>query len=284
MPTVAMIVPVYNEEKLLPEFISNVNKHMDQLIFVDGSVDGSSTDRTSEIISNFMNEDHQCSMVQTSGKFAMASIWNKNAQLKAGIESVNCDYVCISSADMLYTGLDDIAKALEEKPDVIYGNVIEFWLDTKHIRKSSGFNVGQNYSMVCKTSHAKRYILGESETKAIHEIVYLANMTMYHYGWIRPFAEQINKHVRNVMTGGWGEIGLKLIQRGVNVLESWAIYHILNYRDGDFVRAIVNAPGWNEMTCFDGLIEFSETYQKKHKENMYHRIMKYIPHDLLVAK
>lgn len=275
MPTLAMIVPVYNEEKLLPEFIENVMDYVDSLIFIDGSSYGVSSDRSAEIIKS--HED----VTYISGTYGLLNgIWDKKHQVSDALAKANTDYVWLSSVDVLYSGLESIKGALESEPDVIYGNMIEFWLDVKHIRVAEGIVV-KLYPMICRKQYAKHYLLGDKiDTDELAKI-YLANTMAYHYGWIRPFELQVVKHTRNVLSGGWGDKGFRIIQKGGRALESWAIYHVLKYRELEHIPSIVNVPGWQDMSCFDGLEDFSNKYKSKYKEDFYTGVMTTVPHEFM---
>jgi len=276
MSTLALIVPIYNEEKLLPEFIANVVNHVDSLIFVDGSSYGISSDRSAEIIKSHDN------VTYISGTYGLLNgIWDKKQQVLEGLKKADSDYVWLSSVDVLYSGIESIKEALESEPDVVYGNMIEFWLDVKHIRTAGGITV-KSYPMICRKQYAKHYLLEDRLDTVEFAKVYLANAMAYHYGWIRCFESQVVKHTRNVLSGGWGDTGIKIIQKGERTLESWAIYHVLKYRDLEYIPSIVNAPGWRDMSCFDGLEDFSKKYQSKYKEDFYTGVMTTVPHELML--
>jgi len=277
MSTLAMVVPVYNEEKLLPTFMANVFGHVDQIIFVDGSAEGVSTDNTAELIQKYSANNIQ----YISGQYGRLKVWDKKQQIKAGLDKVECDYVWLSSVDMLYRGLEDIKKVLNNDLDAIYGNCIEFWIDVKHIRKVADTYI-KSYCMVCKKEYARHYILGMNDDIAIdHEIMYLSNTIMYHYGWVRPFDQQIRKHIRNVLTGGWGEIGYKLLQKGTKSLEAWAIYHVLKYRETPCIATITNIKYWEDMECYEGLEQYASEYERRTRQDFYSSIMSKLPHELL---
>jgi hypothetical protein len=57
----------------------------------------------------------------------------------------------------------------------------------------------------------------------------LSGTLKFHMGWIRPFNEQIAKHIRNVKQGRWQEQGERLLAGGDRKLEQWAIHQVMGY-------------------------------------------------------
>ena len=97
MDKISVIVPCYNEEESLPLFYKEINKVIDkmsnvsfELIFVD---DGSS-DRTLDIIKQFLKKDTNIRFISFSRNFG------KEAAIYAGLEYSTGDYVTLLDADL----------------------------------------------------------------------------------------------------------------------------------------------------------------------------------------
>ena len=97
MDKISVIVPCYNEEESLPLFYKEINKAIKkmsnvsfELIFVD---DGSS-DRTLDIIKQFLKKDTSIRFISFSRNFG------KEAAISAGLEYSTGDYVTLLDVDL----------------------------------------------------------------------------------------------------------------------------------------------------------------------------------------
>lgn len=276
MNNLSVITPVYNEEKLLPRFIESVSLITDDIVFVDGSPFGVSSDNSAEIIQDY-------GYTYLSGTYGRAGIWDKDQQINEGIRNSKKDNLLILSVDS-HVILDDYEFGyawyeIEFGELITYYEYRQFWIDTHNLRHENG-NVA-TLGMILNKQLNPKYIDHKLTYRGeiLPEECKLARMTVYHCGWIRPFADQVQKHIRNVEVGGWGERGQKLLQRGDRALESWAIHHVLNYKQSSYIPCskIVDF----EMSYMDGISEFISQYEQKYKEEFYVGLTRTVPHDLI---
>lgn len=97
MDKISIIVPCYNEEKSLPLFYEELNKHMNEfentdfeLIFIN---DGS-TDHTLAYLKNLAKNDARVKYISFSRNFG------KESAIYAGLEHASGDYVTLMDADL----------------------------------------------------------------------------------------------------------------------------------------------------------------------------------------
>lgn len=118
MKKCAIVIPVYNEEKIIAETISSIKEAIsgiNNILFEIICVNDGSTDKTGEILSQIKN--------------IKILTHNKNqgygASLKAGIDSYNSDLIIITDADGTYP-IKDIPKLIKEitatNADMVVGN------------------------------------------------------------------------------------------------------------------------------------------------------------------
>ena len=81
-----------------------------------------------------------------------------------------------------------------------------------------------------------------------------------HLGWIRPFREQVEKHVRHVKQRRWGEMGDELLKDETGrQVRSWAISHVLGYPQIPYVDYIgTHCEGFDSV---DGM-KYNQGYEK----------------------
>ena len=82
----------------------------------------------------------------------------------------------------------------------------------------------------------------------LFERVLVPQTTKYHLGWIRPFKQQVDKHIRHVNERRWGEHGDRLLKGAKVELELWAVVHVLGYNQIPSVPIEVKLP--QEMESF----------------------------------
>lgn len=269
---ISMIMPVYNEAILLPIHLRLASPHLDEIVLIDGSPFGPSTDETRQIASQFRNVTVTKGTYTQPGK---TGAWDKRAQISTGVAMAAGDIIIITSVDTVYSDYGMLAETIrssspEEK--VWYCPSIEFFLDTSHIRlvmQEGGFPLPQiGYIIVARDVFSEQEpAYFKSAQVDPREMVYLHDMVKYHYGWITDFDVQVRKHVRNVKAGWWGEYGESLLKGGEKALEVWAITHILNYtKEIVFPYASLNphplkSLEFNRLNNFDRVLEqFQEKY------------------------
>jgi len=219
----------------LPGVLKNILPHVDEIVLVDGSPEGPSTDKTKEIAK-------ACDKVlYQSGKFAtLDGAWDMAAQRNTGIAAATGDVLFFLSADMYFSNLEMLRPVVEaEQYKIIFCSTVEFWLDTKHLRLYSADTdvltvsssilepivIDTAYSPFCEENG--RFVI---EDAAQNDRSIIPQIVKYHLGWIRPFQQQVQKHIRHVKQHRWAEVGEKLLRGGERGLEQWAIRHVLSYQ------------------------------------------------------
>lgn len=235
-----MVMPVYNEAKLLPLHLELAAPFVDEIILVDGSPTGPSTDGTKDLI-------EYDNVVKIAGTFELPNRkggWDKAAQIRAGMEKVTGDVIILTSVDSVYSDYELLCNTIKEFPSgkVFYCFLTEFFLDTKHVRMimtgeypmpQGGYGIFQKNLFTVK-EHAW---YARSLVEPV-DYIFLQDIRKYHYGWITDFDRQIAKHIRHVKSGWWGDYGEKILSAGEQTLDAWAIIHVLHYeKEGVFIYA-----------------------------------------------
>jgi len=225
---------VYNEEKLLPHVLENIEPHVDEIVIVDGSPDGPSTDGTKAVAK-------ACEKVQyQSGTFkTIDGAWDMALQRNTGISSANGDVLFFLSADMFYRNLAGLREAVEkDRYKIYFCPTVEFWLNTSGLRLYSAdgdiLSVPSNIlEPMALDKELAPYCENDGrfnlDGAAMNQRVILSQTYKYHLGWIRPFKQQVEKHMRHVRQHRWGEPGEKLLRGSERGLEQWAMLHVLSY-------------------------------------------------------
>ncbi|XOZ33029.1 glycosyltransferase family 2 protein [Halomonadaceae bacterium KBTZ08] len=124
MPTVSIIVPVFNEEQVLDEFhqrlqsvLSSMHDVSGQILYVnDGSVDGSLV-----VLKRLATTDPNAGFINLSRNFG------KEAAMSAGLDLVDSDATVIIDADLQDPPelIPDMVKLWREGYDTVYGQRTE---------------------------------------------------------------------------------------------------------------------------------------------------------------
>lgn len=254
MKTVSAILPAYNEEQFLPSVLANIEPYVDEIIVVDGGPNGASTDKTAEIAKACDKVKYFSNTFETE-----TGGWDIGGQRNMALEHVTGDIMVVLSADMIIDNIELFRAALEEDYDVFAVNLIEFWVDMKHIRVDSmdtGYDIlstpSSNYKVIAVNSECDKFF-DENGTLQIEDVefdkvLYVSQAAVFHFGWIRPFKQQVAKHIRHIKMGAWGEEGAKLARGPHKDLEKWAIRHALTYRDCQYLEFYGKLPD-----CAEGL-------------------------------
>ena len=229
------ILPVYNEEMLLPYTLANIEPYVDEIIVIDGSPDGPSTDKTAAIASKFAD------VVYTDGRFrTLDGAWDMVLQRNTGIKQATGDILLFISADMIFKNMELLREAIDgiDSHKLFFCTTVEFWLDTRHIRLYSGDGDALSVpsgvlQAVAIDTHFNPYYEADGRlvvsAVAESERILVPETIKFHLGWIRPFASQVKKHIDHVKQHRWEQMGEELLAIGDQALERWAITHVLSY-------------------------------------------------------
>jgi len=190
------------------------------------------------------------------------------------LAAVTSDMVIPLSADMVFSPLDPLREVLSaSQVEAVYCPLVEFWISPQYVRGlDKDYSAEGSWRILAVQTSTLRpfgdlpevdYRLSSKSTIFLHDVV------NYHLGWIRPFKEQIGKHIRHVKQGYWGKEGelLRVAQPGF--LEAWAIRHVLGYPNAPHMSC--PPPFWlpNElvrMSCFDGKDEYLGEFEREFGE------------------
>ena len=258
MAKISGVMPVFNEEQLLPSVLANIMPHLDELIIVDGGPSGPSTDKSAEIIKSFGDK-----ITYRSGKYVTPDgAWDCATQRNTGLSLTTGDFVIMLSADMLFDNLEFMANQMRNDTEhkLFFCPTVEFWLDTRSVRLYSPdgdfLTVPSQILQAVAYSKTIRPVYQPDGALRIQEIrldqrLIVKSTTKYHLGWIRPFPQQVAKHICHVQQHRWGEHGESLLRGEKRDLELWAILHVLLYRSIPHVPIVSVLP--KEMEALMGM-------------------------------
>jgi hypothetical protein len=272
MRKISAIISVYNEEKLLPLCLNTINDYVDEIVIIDGSIKGSSTDNTKSIVTAFDK------VIYKSGTFkTIPGAWDITSQRNVGISNASGDILLFLSADMLFYNIEYLCDQIrkEEKVKIFFCPTIEFWIDVNHIRLYENLNslsMPSGINEAVAISKDLQPMAGDNGSLEVvnpksGEQMLINNTLKFHLGWIRPFQEQIDKHIRHVNQGRWSDIGEKLLSGAEQKLVQWAILHVLSYKQIPSIdfRFIIPQE-WKsleDMSYLDGQTDVLTAYEKK---------------------
>jgi glycosyltransferase involved in cell wall biosynthesis len=243
MKKLSVILPVYNEELLLPLFLENIGPYVDQLVVVDGGPAGPSSDRTAEIA-----QDYGEKVVYLSGIYRTSTgTWDVSRQKNEALSKATGDVLLFLSADVLFERMDVLRDIIVADSDhkLYYSSAIEFWLDISHQRLISGEGEisafpGLNRLVAVDAGLSPYFdengVMDFGSDHGLDDRLVVGESVKLHMGWIRAFRQQVEKHIRHVHQRRWGAIGESLLaQSSSRDLDAWAISHVLSYPTMDHV-------------------------------------------------
>lgn len=267
----SMLMPVYNEGMLLHYSLETTLPYVDEAIIVNGSQFGPSTDNTKEIIDSFPSEK----IKYFEGTFVTDDgCWDEAAQRNLGLSKVTGDFLMPHCGDMIYDKIDmeRMRNAVESFPDksIFYCMFIEFFCDINHIRLYPGSSwfpvpmVGDIPILSMKLDpyyeNGPQLRIGEVATS---DFVYVHSAVRFHYGWVKPFSDQVAKHVRNITMRQWKEFSDELLAKGEKAIYAWAINHVLEYDRMDCKHVFVGKqPQVLDNQHFSYLVGLEESLDK----------------------
>lgn len=276
MPKISMLLPIYNEGILLKYSLENTIKYMDEIIIVDGGPHGPSTDNSKQIIDAF-DRLYPGKIKYYTGIFRMENgSWDESAHRNYGLSKVTGDFLMAHCGDMIYPDTDiyRMIEAINKYPDkrIVYCLFVEFWLDQTQIRMYGGHAMEAWYPVLAvsdipfvRMDLIKKYqngphLLIEGYTQK--DFMFIHNAFRYHYGWISGFHTQVNKHIRNMAMGAWGEVGKPIFDAGEKAIVKWAINHVLSYKDMGCGFVFTSDPPIDiDITYLDGYEDVIQKYK-----------------------
>lgn len=242
---ISMLLPIYNEGIFLAYSLQNTIPFIDEIIIIDGSPWGVSTDNSLGIIDDF-DRRYPGKIKYFAGTFALRDgAWDESAQRNLGLSKVSGDILMPHCGDMIYTETDmlKMMAAMADFPDarIIYCPFVEFWLNQKHIRLYTESCL-ESWLPVCANSDVNFLsmdIVGEY-TNGPHlqlglytwrDFLYVPYAFRYHYGWVSGFSREVEKHIRTMTMGAWGDTFTEVKAGGERHIAAWAIKHTLSYPD-----------------------------------------------------
>lgn len=285
-PGISMLLPVYNEERMLFHSLRSTIEFVDQVVVVDGSPFGPSTDRTGDILA-FFSRQYPDKIDYLSGTFRLENGgWDEGAQRNLGLAKVDGDYLMPHCGDMVY-GFEDMRKMVEAitmfpHRRIAYCPFIEFWIDTQHIRLYRGFAMEGGFvapaisdinfvsmELVVEYRGGPHLVLNEW---SVTDMLYVPSAFRYHYGWILGFDTQVRKQYRRMKMGAWANSpDLDLQHEPDEVIVKWAINHVLDYpKMGCNFDYYGEVPTKDCLTYLDNKDETLAFYEEKYGEGFWH--------------
>jgi len=263
---------------LLPGLLENISPHVDEVVIIDGGPDGPSTDATEEIARDCEKVIYQ------NGQFAtLDGAWDRAAQRNTALTVSTGDIVLFVSADMLFSGMERLRDTIDtESRRIVFCPTVEFWGDTKHLRLYGDDDniLALESSLLEPTMIDRRYnpYYAENgplmiEDASFEDRIQAPFVVKFHLGWIRPFRQQVDKHIRHVKQHRWADVGEKLLQGTERGLEEWAIREVLSYAKAPSILYSGPLPaemnGVASMTYNDGADEVLEDFRQKHSMSVF---------------
>lgn len=197
---------VYNEELFLDYSIKSIYEFADQIIVIDGSPQGASTDNTKAIVDKFGTEK----IIYIQGEFT-----NKEEQRNEYLKYISSDWILVVDGDEVYkySHLQRLRKIIETKHDIvaIHFDFIHFWKDFQHYRIGGIFsNLPFRCYMYQKGMHYKEhYSVANSDGQFIDylpNVYYDSIIKAYHYGYVKPLQDIRAKMIYYAKRGDAGPL------------------------------------------------------------------------------
>jgi glycosyltransferase involved in cell wall biosynthesis len=256
----------------MPLCLPKLNDCVDEIVIVDGSPSGPSTDKTLEICKKFSKVKYLTGAFRT-----IPGSWDTGSQKNLGITESSGDVFMFLSADMIFYNLERLCQSIREDDfKIFFCPTIEFWLDTQHIRMYAplgNLSLPSGAQEAVAISRDSQPVVNEHGSLEIiapkpNDQVLINDTFKFHLGWIRPFGEQVAKHIRHIRQNRWGEEGAKLLSGSEQKLEQWAILHVLSYKQVASVSLKCVFPeelnGYENMNYLQGQEAVIQDYQKKY--------------------
>lgn len=281
------VMNVYNEELCLPYCLDSLLPVLDELILVDGSEDGPSSDSTQAIIDT-LSAEYPDKIRYFSGTFRKPDgSWDAASQWNVGLQQITGDFVMCTAADIIYDYEDavlarQIVELFPEKT-YFYAPFLEFFVDTEHIimqdamtkepalpRPLCGHAVWVASSLGIysfdNTEYNKEAFATREGIDWKRDVIFMPHVKRFHFAYVKSFPFQVAKIVKYVLRGEHGPIGAEVRARGKEAIYNYAV---------DFAKGFANSPPripytgmypkvaepLRSMTAMDGYEEFMEWYE-----------------------
>ena len=236
---------LYNDELFLEYALASIVDFVDQIVVVDGSIKGPSTDRTPDIVSRFKSV---CTIDYETGTFVRDDgRWDNSAQANTAISLCTSDFIMRVDGDEVHDTIQmerlRIAVDKAQTKKLLCYQYVNFFADNHHIRVDfDGCAMGHpknKNSAICRRDAIIPFDLLDSldglsgdlcryNLDLPGDVAFVHDVFRYHYGWTKPFGHQVERHVRNLTLGGWGE---KMMNKSESDKYRWAIDHVRNEYD-----------------------------------------------------
>ena len=183
----------YNEEFWLPYTLPLVVSNSDAVIFIDGSPNGPSTDRTAIIASRFLRSGIDTYICGQFGSELEDDNWDKT-QRNIYLPLIETSHFLVLDADEAYDkdGWDAFRILVEENAPGAYNPIVHFWINDKHCLKIGPFAANAHRFLAYRPGMYYRdtstAVYLEDGTPAIYQsnIVHLPITNQFHYGHASP--------------------------------------------------------------------------------------------------
>lgn len=282
------VMNVYNEERLLPVCLSTLLPVFDEVILVEGSEIGSSTDGTIGVAEHYQSLFPNKVTIVTGTFKREDGAWDDARQSNVGLAKATGDFIMRTAADMIYDW-DDVAmirEMAERYPNKkhFYAPQLEFFWDTKHINLQDTMTtepclpraicsdpvlISSRVGLRCfDTEEGVTASTTEQPIDWRRDVVYLIHVKRFHYAYVKPFGSQVEKIVKYVKHGDHRKIGAEVLARGEKAVYDYAINLVLGWERssncqpyaGLYPRA---GETLRDMKVMDGYEQFMSWYRKK---------------------
>ena len=250
---------------------------IDEMVVIEGGDYGPSSDDSHQLIADSFPETK---FVQVTNGVP----WDR-ASIAAYLPHISGDMVMSLSADMLIDNSRALREAIDSvDADMYLCKLYDLWLDSSHVKKNSDNGEAGRYIPLISRQSVLTRKRSVNDLKP-DEKVYLTDVSVFHIGWLRPFQSQVQKHIRHVRAGAWKETGAQILALGDKALESWAVHHVMRYRNDPGMKIHLPdsiAADMDGVSYMSGFEEYVSDYEKRYDEEFYAGLMYSVPTELIV--
>jgi 2-polyprenyl-3-methyl-5-hydroxy-6-metoxy-1,4-benzoquinol methylase len=278
--SLSALLCIYNEKLMLRQCLTNLVKFVDEIVIVDGGYVGPSNDGSKAIIDEFMQ--NHLMIKYYSGIFAYPDgAWDEPSQVNFGLSQVTKGYVMRTQPDLIYdvADMDFLRTAINDGKKYIYCPQVDFWGDTGHIllyRNSTmegallhqavvdplAVSMNCNYRAVSQGELRQFGMVADIDYA--NDIQYLPHVKKYHFGFVKPFADQVEKYAAYAKRG---DMGLEQQGNGLRARYEFAINHVLDGYANQGMKYYGHFPDdaltFRNMNYKDGYDEFMEWFDNE---------------------